>query len=177
MKDQIEPIISIRYGSRADISPVLEIAKTWLAAFDPEGTNANGFLFGSPYTKEDLLQIIDAGDLVVAINNDAQIVGYFLVDNFSDNPTSNLYREHLTNLLPNKERICPRAQIAIKEAYQGMGISGKLTAFLKEGIKERYNAIFSIVSLYNPKMPVHERSGWQIIDQNDDFFFVLLPLK
>ncbi|NVK85977.1 MAG: hypothetical protein HWE21_16740 [Cytophagia bacterium] len=176
MKNQKESKISIRSGSKADISAVLEIAKTWLAAFDPDGNNANGFLFGAPYTHEDLLQIIEAGDLVVALNNEAEIIGYFLVDNFSNNPTSILYRDYLKKLLPENERICPRAQIAIKEAYQGMSLSGKLTTFLKERVRERYDGVFSIVSLQNPKMPVHQKAGWQIIDQNDDYYFVLLHL-
>ncbi|WP_420388622.1 GNAT family N-acetyltransferase [Roseivirga sp.] len=178
MKNQsIQTSISIRPGNSTDISAVLDIASTWLSAFDPEGKNVNGFLFGTAYTEEDLLRIIESEDIAVALYQEKEVVGYFLVDNFSNNPTSRLYRQHLKALLPGKERVCPRAQIAIKEAYQGMGISGRLTAFLKESVNSRYDAIFSIVSLQNPKMPVHEKAGWQVLGKNDDFYFVMLALK
>lgn len=167
----------IRLAQIEDIPEVWNISQTW---YDPiyQENSADGFLFGEPYTEQELELITKNGDMAVACKN-KEIVGFFLLDNSTANKTTLNYIQHLAKIdgISLSGSICPRAQIAIKKEYQNQGISISLTQFLKSKASSRYDLIYSLVSKINPKMEVYTKSGWHLVSETDKAFIVALKVN
>lgn len=138
-----------------------------------------GFLFGEAYTSEELLNLIDK-DCICVASDGSTILGYFLFDNYTSNATTKFYKQVLKGLVSSKKitpnRVCVRAQVAIHPDHQNRGLSKRLTKFLSQQHKEKYDTIFSVVDRQNPKMQVHISNNWKIVEQDELYNYVLLEL-
>lgn len=171
--------MEIRFGTQNDIFGISIIQKYWL---EQTSENDQGFLFGDPYTNDDLLMLTLRNQISVAVKNN-KVYGYFIFDDYSKNHTTINYKEYLKKLNENGnlgysiECICPRAQIAISKDSLGHNISKNLTQFLIENCPNKFDAIFSTVSKKNIKIEKHLNNGWTIIGKNEELHFVLLSIK
>lgn len=172
-------MVEIRFGRKKDIIEILNIQTYWLGQ---NHENTNGFLFGEPYKYDDIDTLINVNQVAVAYKDD-KVCGYFLFDNYSNNTTTNKYRNFINELIileklkPLKDSICPRAQIAIDKSFLGLNISKSLTKYLQENSPKKFTFIFSTVSKKNAKIKKHLDNGWKIIGENNELLFVLLKVK
>ena len=171
--------MKIRLGTEKDLSQIIDIQNYWL---EQQAESSKGFLFGEPYTYEDLAELTLRKQIAVAVKNN-MICGYFLFDNYSRNHTTYRYKMYLTNLISNGyidyslENLCPRAQIAVHKSFLGHNLSRKLTKYLFDKSGYKFEAIFSTVSKKNLNLETHLKNGWNVIGENDELHFVLLRIK
>jgi hypothetical protein len=177
MLNKEEPM-EVRLGKELDVCQILDIQKYWL---NQKPDNKEGFLFGEPYTYNDLIELVLLKQLAVATVENI-VYGYFLFDDYSKNSTTSSYLVFIQDLINKRqlnkfEKICPRAQIAIHKSHLGLNISKKLTLFLIDQCKDRFDTIFSAVSKKNKKINEHITNGWIVVGENDDLYFVTMRLN
>lgn len=166
--------ILIRLGKNSDIDEILALQKFWLKQAPG---NKEGFLFGCPYNKPELEKIIFNQSLVIAeVENN--FAGFFLIDNVSGNQLTNQYKKLVNEYHQHFGGItCPRAQIAIKPEYLGLGISNLLTLKLISHLKNSYDSVFSLVSKKNKNITKHLKNGWKVIHEDPEMYYVKLNFK
>ncbi len=168
------PKISIRLGLESDINKILSLQSYWLGK-SPE--NKKGFLFGRPYTNKQILKIVSKAYIMVAVVNE-NFAGFFLIDDTSGNELTNQYENLLNDFHQHfKGTTCPRAQIAIKPEYLGLGISYLLTQKLISHMKDSYDSVFSLVSKKNKNLNKHLQNGWEVIHEDHEMYYVKLKFN
>ncbi len=173
------PLI-VRTASMEDIPSVMQINKKWMAS-NIGSDKSNGFLSGEPLSAHDLTKIITERELVVA-EHDLKVIGYYLFDNYSETALLSQYKVYISELirkghLPADLRISNRAQAAIDKEYQNKVLSKLLLELLLKETFGKYDLLFSAVSKANPKLVAHEKTGWKIISEDQNWIFVQYPLR
>tara|TARA_B100001146_G_scaffold225221_1_gene248075 strand:+ start:2352 stop:2912 length:561 start_codon:yes stop_codon:yes gene_type:complete len=166
--------LTISSGTAEDVDQILKLQKYWL-----QKTRAckQGFLFGCPFSQKQLLSIVRKAEISVAWVNQ-NFAGFFLLDSLAENVLTQDYKERLQKYRHHfTGTVCPRAQIAVHPKYLGMGISKRLTQSSTATFKKSYDAVFSIVSKQNNNMSKHLHNGWEIIDEDDEMYYVKLDLN
>jgi GNAT superfamily N-acetyltransferase len=166
----------VRLGKQTDITQLKTLNKKWLWENLSEDERKRGFLTCDAYSEEDFERIITANEIAV-FQDQGKIVGYYLFDNYSKTETLIYFEKFISNfaqrnLLINT-RLSKRAQVVIDEDYQGKGIYQLLINYLHEHLKIKFDNVFSIVFKNNPRINNHLRSGWKIIAEDDERYFVL----
>ena len=171
---------TIRFATLNDVPEIETLNQKWLVPNIDTADKTNGFLFGDPLKTSDFKKIILAGELTVASLNN-KIIGYYLFDNYSDTEVLRQYSTYISELISKgyieqKIRISKRAQAVIEKDFQNNGLSKMLFPLLLTETKEKYDVLFSVVSKQNPKLIAHQKSGWSIISENEEVFFLQYKL-
>jgi len=66
----------------------------------------------------------------------------------------------------------------IDKEHQGNGLSRPMLKILCEQVQSKYGYLYSSISKQNSKAyKVHTKEGWFVVDENDNFHYVLLDPK
>lgn len=171
------PNFSTRFATSNDIPTIRDLNQKWTLS-NELSDKTNGFLSGEIYSRDDLLQIISAKELVVAIY-EGQIIGYIINDNYSSILEKN--EKEITNLinlgiLSPRLRISKKTQAVMEKEYQRMGIPTLMLATLMPILMAKYDLLFSKVHSDNPKGIAHKKAGWKFIHQDEQFSYCIFDL-
>lgn len=168
--------VNIDFARLSDILESSEIMQYWYRVQD----KSKGFLFGVPFTEKELQLMMDHKAIFVA-KNEAVVLGYFLIDEITDNETTQMNKQLLDEIYDkdffgyDKADLIPRAQIAVGPNCQE-NVSRKLMDFFKENYQGPKKAMFSIVARDNPNIHVHIRNGVEVVLQDERYYYVLFKL-
>jgi hypothetical protein len=170
----------VRLATSPDLAAVSEINRFWLSA-GRAGCRDDGYLVGEPY-EDEVLARVAADDGVAVAEDCGHIVGYYLFDDHSCDPTTARYLRAIGELtrrgaIDPRWRVCRRAQVAIRPEWHASGLSARLLHVLRARHRDRFDAVFSFVAKDNPKLGAHQRIGWRIVGGDRAFHHVLLPLR
>ena len=109
------------------------------------------------------------------------MVGYYLLDNFSQTPTHRHFMSYIAQLRAQKllgaERVSARAQSVVDTEFQNRGLSYQLLHLLVSENAGKYDLLFSVVAKINPKMVAHQKGGWVTIAETDTNYWVIYDLQ
>ncbi|MAD96992.1 MAG: hypothetical protein CMB99_06655 [Flavobacteriaceae bacterium] len=168
--------MKLAFAQSSDIPRILEIMNYWLNVPSKE----SGFLFGVPFTEEELQLMIEEKAVFVARIED-EIQGYFLFDEVTRNETTQMNKNLLDKVYSKslfgfeKEALIPRGSVAVAPDCQE-NISKDLMDFFKENYQGSKKAMFSIVAIDNPNIHVHIRNGVEVVLQDEKYYYVLYRL-
>lgn len=74
-------------------------------------------------------------------------------------------------------RIAPRTQVVIDKDFQNNGIYKHLLNGIKIQISEKYDALFGVVAKSNPKIFTHKQVGWELLHEDNNWYYVLYVLN
>lgn len=173
------PVLEIRLAGQGDVPSLVAINHHWIdTGVAPLADRSKGYLSGDRYSYNELSQIV-AQSGVSVLTADGVVGGYFLFDDWTDNPMTCKYRAILSELrtdgvLP-PQGVCARAQVAIMPEFQALGMYGPLQQYLCDRMADRYSAVFSLVAKDNAKRDVHARFGWRTIGEAAEWRYVIRP--
>lgn len=180
MFDVADDSINISLADSSYISKIIELGSSFhISTLSPEDKK-NGFLDCPIYTPDELSRIIYHKGMAIAQHNN-QVVGYYLIDNWSENVITQTNKKIVNELiqkgvLPADKRIAPRVQIVVKIVYQNIGLPKRLLNFLIPTLSCRFDILFSIGVASNPKKHSHIKSGWKMIYEDNEFFYIAYNL-
>jgi len=166
----------VEFAKSTDIPRVLEIMNYWLNVTSKE----KGFLFGVPFTEQELLLMIDEKAVFVVKIKD-KVQGYFLVDEVTTNQTTEMNKNLLDKVYSKelfgykKEELIPRGSIAVDPDCQEK-ISKDLMDFFRENYQGSKKVMFSIVAKENPNIGIHLQNGFEMVLEDDRYYYVIFRL-
>lgn len=168
--------MKVGFAKAFDIPGILEIMDYWLNVTSKE----KGFLFGVPFSEMELQRLIDNYAVVIA-KKDNTVQGYFIVDEVTNNETTQMNKDLLDEVYSKevfgyeKEDLIPRGSIAVSPKCQEM-VSPDLIAFFKDNYQGIKNALFSIVSTENPNIDIHLQNGFEMVLEDERYYYVIFRL-
>ena len=182
MERTVNAEITIRQANEIDTNGLFDLNNKFQFHLDRKvEQQKTGFLLNAPLSKADFSRIIKNEEIVVACCGD-RVVGYFLVDTCSDTPNLVHSKQELKTLIslhviPGHLKIAPRAQVVIDADFQKSGIYKQLIGSLASLIRGKFDGILGIVAKNNPKLMAHEKVGWTVVKEDNDWFYVLYHLS
>lgn len=167
----------IRPAVSEDIPAIQEKNQKWNIA-EGQSDKEHGYICGDTYSTEDLLQIVSANEVIVAVYK-GKVIGYIINDNYSSLLAK--YKKEIANLIqlgiiaPHL-RVSKRTQAVVDKEYQRMGIPSLMMEALMPTLQAKYDLLFSRVSIGHPKRIAHEKAGWKFVHQDEEFSYCIFFL-
>jgi hypothetical protein len=166
--------MNIRKGTPSDITQVLQLQEIYLLANTNEEEKDQGFV-STPFSSEQIQQIIEFNGFYVAENDEKKIVAYLVVCNwdfFIQWPTFKYMASRFPDLSFNNKAVSTSnsfeyGPICIDKAYRNKGIALELFTFMCNDIKDRYSTGITFINKLNHRsFNAHTKKlGLKVIDE------------
>jgi len=149
------------------IDQIRQLNSKYLITHLTDAQKQNGFI-RIEYDRDDLQQIIENKEIVIATNGE-QVIGYYLIGRKSGKAALNYQRNKAKSLFDTNEipfaKIGYGCQVCIDEAYRNNGLFAQMLNTLTNQVKDKYTHLLCSVSDDNIiSMKTHITNDWQLID-------------
>lgn len=161
-------MITIQIPTYENIDQIRQLSGKYLIVNLTETQKKNGFI-RIEYDRNDLKQIIENKEIVVATNGE-KIIGYYLIGRKSDKDALDYQKNKANNLFDTNEipfaKIGYGCQVCIDEEYRNNGFFAQMLNALSNTVKDKYTHLLCSISNNNVvSMETHAKNGWQFIDE------------
>jgi len=176
IKDNTNLDVIIENALVSDIEQLVLLNSKWQKATLGENTR-NGYL-GALFSAETFLELVQRKQVVVA-RSDSNIIGYYLLNNFSKDGIIGRHEDIVARLkgeriIDRALKICVGAQAIVDAAYMGTGIRKLMLDKLVANMKGRYDYLFATIAKDNLRAyTAHTRDGWKVIGEEEQNYYVL----
>ena len=174
----METPINIRQAELSDLKNLMELNQKWQKHLLPD--YSRGFL-SSTFVKETFECAISNKDIVVC-DTGQFLAGYYLTYNTASKDILKSYENIITKLLKTKEievsdKVGLGAQAVVDKEFQGKGLREAMLRELLKLAKSKYDFFVSKIARQNTRAwNGHNKDGWRLIDEDDQFFYVILKV-
>jgi hypothetical protein len=163
--------IAYRIAVPADTTQILDIACFWNKKWI-ENDFEKGFLV-SIFSQADMLAIISAETAVVAVSEDATVVGYGIVNTVIENNIRTHCSNWMNRFADPSLKSAYMSQIIVKDGFFRKGINQKILSFFRQEMKNKIDLFYGIVYRQNQHaLNVHLNSGWTIVDEDERGYLI-----
>jgi len=170
--------VTIRNAEPNDINALMRLNQKWQRSKLED--LKNGFV-GAGFSRETFTELINRRQVIVT-DFQSQIVGYYLLNNFSKEGIIGLH-EDFVHMLKQKGKIakdaniCVGGQVVVDTEFMGSGIRALMLHNLVANMQGKCDFLFATIAKDNPRsFTANIRDGWTVVDEDDSLFFVVYQL-
>ena len=178
LKNKLSIDVTVRNATLADINHLMTLNQKWQKQ-NLENIN-NGYI-GARISEGTFQELIKKDQVSCALFN-GEIIGYYLLNDVSKDGIIGTHQEIVETLksagkLNKQLKICVGAQAVVDKDYMGSGIRQLMLANLKQNMQGKFDYFFATIAKDNPRaFTAHTRDGWEVIDENDNLFYVIFKV-
>jgi len=172
------PILSVADARHARGVAVLNTH--WNDEYD-RGAVGAGFL-RNRFSEDQILRLIEAGEVVVATQPDDDVVAYYLSNGQFETPSVVALRAVVADLIATgvmtKARYNLLTQAAVHPAWQRHGLGRQLLSLLRATLSTRYDFLVGRIDAANAAgLAAHLRSGWRLVAEIRGGWLAVVPTR
>lgn len=161
------------------IDGILALNRKYLITYLPTEEKRHGFV-RVEYTYDDIKQIIDQKEVIIALNENT-IIGYYLIGRKSRSKRLEYQAKKVAEIFKDADTIDQigyGAQAIIEKEFRGGDLLNMMLLELIKALDHKYTFLFSSVTKINESaFRAHAKGGYEILSEDESKYYVGLSIN